>query len=47
MRSTVANTFGSRARSLDGLKVMSLGDNVGKGGNAQVKEFLWQKFKLR
>lgn len=37
----------SRARALDGLKVMALGDGVGKGGNAQVREFLWQKFKLR
>lgn len=37
----------SRARSLEGLKVTSLGDGVGKGGNAQVKEFLWRKFKLR
>ncbi|CAK4033949.1 ATP-dependent DNA helicase PIF1 [Lecanosticta acicola] len=37
----------SRARALDGLKVLSLGDGVGKGGNAQVKQFLWEKFKLR
>lgn len=37
----------SRARSLDGLKVLALGDGVGKGGNAQVREFLWQRFKLR
>lgn len=32
----------SRARSLDGLKVVSLGAGIGKGGNEQVKEFLWQ-----
>lgn len=36
----------SRARNLDGLKVISLGDGVGKGGNPQVKEFLWQKFRI-
>ncbi|KXT13410.1 hypothetical protein AC579_9916 [Pseudocercospora musae] len=35
----------SRARSWDGLKVMSLGDNVGKGGNELVKQFL--KLRLR
>lgn len=37
----------SRARSLDGLKVLSMSDSIGKGGNAQVKEFLWQKFGIR
>lgn len=37
----------SRARSLDGLKVVSLGAGVGKGGNEQVREFLWQKFRIR
>ncbi|GIZ37111.1 hypothetical protein CKM354_000057200 [Cercospora kikuchii] len=36
----------SRARSLEGLKVMGLGENVGKGGNAQVKQFLKDKFNL-
>ncbi|PIA99718.1 ATP-dependent DNA helicase PIF1 [Cercospora beticola] len=36
----------SRARSLEGLKVMGLGENVGKGGNAQVKQFLKEKFNL-
>lgn len=37
----------SRARGLDGLKVVSLGAGVGKGGNEQVREFLWEKFKIR
>ncbi|KAM3423828.1 ATP-dependent DNA helicase [Cercospora zeina] len=36
----------SRARSLEGLKVTGLGENVGKGGNAQVKQFLKDKFNL-
>lgn len=36
----------SRARSLDGLKVMSLGSNVGTGGNEQVKKFLKEKFDI-
>lgn len=36
----------SRARSLDGLQVKSLGDNVGTGGNEQVKKFLKAKFNI-
>lgn len=37
----------SRARSLYGLKIVSMGNGIGRGGNAQVKEFLWQKFRIR
>jgi ATP-dependent DNA helicase PIF1 len=37
----------SRARSLEGLKVLSLGKEDGKGGNRQVKRFLWEKFGIR
>lgn len=37
----------SRARSLHGLKVESLGANVGKGGNEQVKKFLQDKFGIQ
>lgn len=36
----------SRARSLDGLQVINLGENVGQGGNEQVKRFLKDKFGL-
>ncbi|KAI5368372.1 putative pif1/Herpes helicase domain, DNA helicase Pif1 [Septoria linicola] len=35
----------SRARSLDGLQVLNLGNNI-KGGNEQVKAFLKQKFNI-
>lgn len=37
----------SRARSLEGLKVVSLGPGIGKGGNEQVKQFLWHRFRIR
>lgn len=36
----------SRARSLEGLRIRSLGKNMG-GGNAQVRAFLWDKFGIR
>lgn len=36
----------SRARSLEGLKVEGLGNWQG-GGNQQVKEFLWEKFRVK
>lgn len=36
----------SRARSLDGLQVTSLGSKVGTGGNEQVKKWLKEKFNI-
>ncbi|SMQ54726.1 unnamed protein product [Zymoseptoria tritici ST99CH_3D7] len=37
----------SRARSLEGLRVLSLGQDDGKGGNPQVRQFLWEKFGIK
>lgn len=37
----------SRARSLDGLKVVSLGSGRGKAGNPQVRKFLLDKFGIQ
>jgi ATP-dependent DNA helicase PIF1 len=37
----------SRARALNGLKVDGLGQSRGGGGNEQVMEFLWEKFRVR
>lgn len=37
----------SRARSLEGLEIKSLGRSLGAGGNEQVREFLYRKFGVR
>jgi ATP-dependent DNA helicase PIF1 len=37
----------SRARALHGLRVDGLGRSRADGGNAQVMEFLWEKFRVR